>query len=73
MNVDGERVWIETVDVADDLDTHFPTVGHEYEEQADTAEAVIGDAPCRLIPIQPFVFFAVCRLTTLLGGADGES
>ncbi|SCK25827.1 aminoglycoside 3-N-acetyltransferase [Streptomyces sp. LamerLS-316] len=65
-NIDGERVWIETLDVGNDNDRHFPTIGREFEEQAGIEEVLVGDAPCRLIPVQPLVSFAVRRLTELL-------
>ncbi|MGW6054143.1 aminoglycoside N(3)-acetyltransferase [Streptomyces sp. NPDC055189] len=64
--INGERVWVETLDVGNDNGRHFPTVGREFEEQAGTPETIVGNAPCRLIPIQPLVAFAVPRLTELL-------
>jgi aminoglycoside 3-N-acetyltransferase len=64
--IDGERVWVETLDVANDNSTHFPTVGREFEQRAGIPEVLVGDAPCRLLPIRPFVSFAVRRLTELL-------
>ena len=66
MDIDGERVWVETPDVGNDNDTHFPTVGREFEQQAGIRETVVGDAPCRLIPVRSLVAFAVPRLTELL-------
>ncbi|MGI5488822.1 aminoglycoside N(3)-acetyltransferase [Microtetraspora malaysiensis] len=72
MDIDGERVWLETLDVGNDNDTHFPTVGHEFEEHAGILEVMVGDAPCRLIPVQPFVSFAVPRLTELLALDAGQ-
>ncbi|WP_283514901.1 AAC(3) family N-acetyltransferase [Streptomyces sp. H10-C2] len=71
LNVDGERVWVETLDVGNDNDTHFPTVGREFEEHIGIKEVVVGQAPCRLVPVQPFVSFAVRRLAELLT-ADAE-
>ncbi|MEV0096635.1 AAC(3) family N-acetyltransferase [Streptomyces sp. NPDC050738] len=64
--VDGERIWAETVDVGNDNGRHFPTVGREFEEYAGTVETTVGDAPCRLVPLEPFIAFAVPRLTELL-------
>lgn len=66
LEVDNQRVWVETLDVANDNDTYFPIVGQEFEEQANIHEVMVGDASCRLIPIQPFVSFATRRLTELL-------
>lgn len=65
-HVDGERVWMETLDVGDDNDTHFPTVGSDFEAHAGIREVMVGDAACRLIPVRPFVSFAVDRLCELL-------
>ena len=64
--LDGERVWIETLDVGNDNGRYFPTVGREFEELAGIQEVRIGGAPCRLVPIRPLVAFAVRRLTELL-------
>jgi aminoglycoside 3-N-acetyltransferase len=64
--LDGERVWIETLDVGNDNDTYFPVIGREFEEQAGIREVRVGEGRCRLIPVRPFVSFAVRRLTELL-------
>lgn len=64
--VDGERVWIEALDVGNDNDTHFPLVGREFEVHAGIREVMVGAAACRLIPTETFVPFAVRRLTELL-------
>jgi aminoglycoside 3-N-acetyltransferase len=52
-NLDRERVWVETLDVGNDNGTYFPTVGREFEDQAGIPEVMVGDAPCRLISVQP--------------------
>ncbi|MFF2142884.1 aminoglycoside N(3)-acetyltransferase [Kitasatospora sp. NPDC058190] len=70
MAIQGERVWIETLDVGNDNDTHFPVVGREFEEQAGIREVLVGNAPCRLVPVRELIPFAVRRLTELLA-ADG--
>ncbi|MBD0674733.1 AAC(3) family N-acetyltransferase [Streptomyces sp. CBMA156] len=70
MAIQGERVWIEAPDVADDNGTHFPVVGREFEERAGIREAFVGSAPCRLLPVRDLIPFAVRRLTELLA-ADG--
>ncbi|GIG56384.1 AAC(3) family N-acetyltransferase [Longispora fulva] len=64
--VDGERVWVETTDVANDNGTHFPTVGAAFERQWGIREVMVGAAPCRLLPIRPLVAFATRALTGLL-------
>ncbi|MGW7581374.1 aminoglycoside N(3)-acetyltransferase [Kitasatospora sp. NPDC054768] len=70
MAIQGERVWIEAPDVADDNDTHFPVVGREFEERAGIREVLVGEAACRLVPVRELIPFAVRRLTELLA-ADG--
>ncbi|MFB6506720.1 MULTISPECIES: aminoglycoside N(3)-acetyltransferase [unclassified Streptomyces] len=65
-DLDGERVWVETLDVGNDNGRYFPAIGREFEEQAGIEEVMVGAAPCRLIPVQPLVSFAVRRLTELL-------
>ncbi|MFD7449720.1 aminoglycoside N(3)-acetyltransferase [Kitasatospora sp. NPDC059827] len=71
MAIQGERVWIETPDVGNDNDTHFPVVGREFEELAGIREVLVGNAPCRLVPVRELIPFAVRRLTELLA-ADGS-
>ncbi|MEV7524302.1 AAC(3) family N-acetyltransferase [Streptomyces sp. NPDC091371] len=66
MEVAGERVWIETPDVGNDNDTHFPTVGAEFERHAGIPEAKVGGAACRLLPVSALVDFAVPRLQELV-------
>lgn len=66
LDVDGERAWVETLDVGNDNGRHFPVVGREFEERAGIEEVLVGSAPCRLIPVRPLVAFAVRRLTELL-------
>ncbi|KOX22502.1 hypothetical protein ADK67_23865 [Saccharothrix sp. NRRL B-16348] len=68
--VAGERVWLEALDVGDDNDTHFPTVGDEFERRAGVERTAVGRASCVLIPARPFVEFAVGRLAELLDGAQ---
>ncbi|NGO80305.1 AAC(3) family N-acetyltransferase [Streptomyces sp. YC504] len=64
--INGERVWVETLDVGNDNGRHFPTLGREFEEQAGIQEVIVGNARCRLIPVQALVAFSVPRLTELL-------
>ena len=70
MAIQGERVWLEAPDVGNDNDTHFPVVGREFEERAGIREVLVGNAPCRLVPVRELIPFAVRRLTELLA-ADG--
>jgi aminoglycoside 3-N-acetyltransferase len=74
VDLGGERVWMETTDVDNDKDMHFAAVGREFEEQAGIHEVMVGDAPCRLIPVQPFIAFATRRLTERLAvGRTGKA
>ncbi|MEU8512376.1 hypothetical protein AB0C76_12390 [Kitasatospora sp. NPDC048722] len=61
---------METIDVGDDNDTHFPVVGREFEEPAGIREALVGSARCRLLPVRDLIPFAVRRLGEL-PAADG--
>ncbi|HKS46945.1 MAG TPA: AAC(3) family N-acetyltransferase [Amycolatopsis sp.] len=62
----GQRVWCEALDVADDNDTYFPIVGRDFERRFGVRETIVGRTACRLLPVRPFVDFAVRRLTELL-------
>jgi len=62
----GERVWVETADVADDLDTLFPLVGEEFERRGTTSTVRVGRALCRLLDAEELVAFATARLDELL-------
>jgi aminoglycoside 3-N-acetyltransferase len=64
--VDGERVWCEVPDVGNDNDTHFPTIGRDFEEHVGVEPQFVGAAECRLLRARPFVDFAIPRLTRLL-------
>lgn len=66
MIVDGARVQCEEPDVANDNDTLFPVVGHDFEESFGIQPVRVGSAECRLLPARPFVDFAVRRLSELL-------
>ncbi|MFI5612966.1 aminoglycoside N(3)-acetyltransferase [Amycolatopsis sp. NPDC051903] len=61
-----QRIWCETVDVADDEDTFFPVVGRDFEQRFGSGEVTVGRAACRLFHVRPFVDFAVQRLTEIL-------
>ncbi|MFE6969200.1 aminoglycoside N(3)-acetyltransferase [Isoptericola sp. NPDC057653] len=64
--VAGERAWVETPDVADDLDTLFPVVGAEFEARGTTATLTVGGAVCRLFDADELVRFATGRFDELL-------
>lgn len=64
---------METLDVGDDGDTHFPIVGREYEAHADITSTPLGHARALLLPVQDFVPFASRRLAELLKKDDEPS
>ncbi|MGW8566459.1 aminoglycoside N(3)-acetyltransferase [Isoptericola sp. NPDC055881] len=70
--VAGERAWVETADVADDLGTLFPLVGAEFEARGTTSSGTVGRALCRLFDADDLVRFATPRFDELLrpGGAE---
>ncbi|MBC9716045.1 AAC(3) family N-acetyltransferase [Streptomyces sp. TRM66268-LWL] len=70
--LDGERVWVEALDVGNDNGTHFPTIGREFEQQAGIAEVTVGEASCRLIPVKPLISFATQRLGELLAAERAQ-
>ncbi|WP_228717595.1 aminoglycoside N(3)-acetyltransferase [Allosaccharopolyspora coralli] len=64
-----ERVWVETEDVADDNDTHFPVLGEEFERWDGVQPVRVGNALCRVVSAQALVRFATARLDELLCGS----
>lgn len=64
--IEGERVWCEAVDVADDNNRFFPVLGREFELAHGIRPFRAGTAECRLLPARALVDFAVPRLTELL-------
>lgn len=64
--VDGERVWLEALDVGNDNDTHFPLIGAEFAALGLSRSRVIGSALCQLVPAVAFVDYAQERLAQLL-------
>ncbi|MFD5550056.1 aminoglycoside N(3)-acetyltransferase [Streptomyces goshikiensis] len=65
MEIAGEYVWVEVIDMGADNNTHFPTVGRDFERDAGIREVILGNARCRLIPVQDFIPFAITRLAEL--------
>ena len=55
----GKRVWVEVPDVGDDLDTHFPIIGSEFEQAGHVESKRIGSADCRLMNACELVEHAV--------------
>ena len=56
---DGQRVWAEAPNVADDNGTHFPVIGQGYVAEGDVRRGRIGDAESMLFPMRDLVDFAV--------------
>ena len=54
----GSAPWIETPDVADDLDRLFPKVGAALEETGLVSSGMIGQAPSNICDYAPLVSFA---------------
>lgn len=50
--------WLETPDVADDMNRLFPAVGAAFENETDVASARFGDAECKLCDFKALVDFA---------------
>lgn len=71
--VEGERVWVETLDVGNDNDTYFPLLGHEYEQHAGISPVLVGAARCRLVPARELVDYAVPRLRELLEATEASA
>jgi aminoglycoside 3-N-acetyltransferase len=54
----GERVWVEVPDVADDNDRHFPIVGGEFLATGVVRTGRIGEAESLLFRVRDLVGFA---------------
>ena len=55
----GQRVWAEVSNVADDNGAHFPVVGQQYVAEEGVRQGKIGDAASMLFPMRSLVDFAV--------------
>ena len=55
----GQRVWAEVPNVADDNGAHFPVVGQQYVTEEGVRQGRIGDAESMLFPMRGLVEFAV--------------
>jgi aminoglycoside 3-N-acetyltransferase len=62
----GERVWMEALDVGDDNGKYFPRLGAEADAAGLIRSSLIGQARCQLMESVPFVDFARSRLETWL-------
>ena len=55
----GETVWIEVPNVADDNDRHFPIIGERYVAAGRAVRGNVGEATCSLFSMRDLVGFAV--------------
>jgi len=55
----GETVWIEVPNVADDNDRHFPSIGERYVAAGRAVRGNVGEATCSLFSMRDLVDFAV--------------
>lgn len=58
MNVNGERVWVENIDMANDDGVHFPIVGDQFAECAPIRSGTVGEANSMLFSTRDLVDFA---------------
>ena len=58
MSVNGERVWIENIDMANDDGVHFPIVGVQFAETASIRLGTVGQADSTLFSTRDLVDFA---------------
>ena len=58
MNVNGERVWVESADMANDDGVHFPVVGGQFAAAKRIRFAKIGNADSVLFSTRELVDFA---------------
>lgn len=58
MNVNGERVWVESTDMANDDGVHFPTVGKKFAAAAAIRVGKVGQADSMLFSTRKLVDFA---------------
>ncbi|MEM8811460.1 MAG: AAC(3) family N-acetyltransferase [Pseudomonadota bacterium] len=68
-NGGGGGSWIETPDVADDMNRLFPAVGEAFEQTGAVSFGTFGDAPCRLCDFRGLIGFA----STWIGDANRRS
>lgn len=58
MNVNGERVWVENTDMANDDGVHFPVVGNQFAATTAIRAGSVGDADAMLFSTRELVDFA---------------
>ena len=56
----GERIWA-TFDMADLDSDIFPELGKAFEEENPgmASEGLLGQAPCKVIPMKPLIDFGL--------------
>ncbi|MBT8098433.1 MAG: AAC(3) family N-acetyltransferase, partial [Gammaproteobacteria bacterium] len=58
MNIDGERMWVESADMANDDGVHFPVVGKKFAAAAGISIGKVGGADSMLFSTRTLVDFA---------------
>ncbi|MEM6701605.1 MAG: AAC(3) family N-acetyltransferase [Acidobacteriota bacterium] len=59
VEVDGERRWVETANMANDNGEHFPVVGEQFRIAGDLIVGCVGEAEAMLFSTRSLVDFAV--------------
>jgi aminoglycoside 3-N-acetyltransferase len=67
MNVNGERVWVESADMANDDGVHFPVVGAQFAKTAALRSKNVGQADAMLFSTRELVDFAESYFARELG------
>jgi aminoglycoside 3-N-acetyltransferase len=64
---DGERVWVEKLDMATDNGIHFPVVGEQFAQNGTIYTGGIGNADAMLFSTRELVDFAESYFARVLG------
>ena len=67
VNLDGERVWVESADMANDGGVHFPIAGRQFAETGALRTGMIGEADSMLFSTRRLVDFAESYFARELG------
>lgn len=64
---DGQRVWVDKLDMASDDGVHFPIVGSQFMEVGSVRSGNVGNADALLFSTRELVDFAEAYFTKVLG------
>lgn len=67
MNVNGNRVWVESADMANDDGVHFPIVGDQFVSATAIRDGKVGEADSMLFSTRELVNFAESYFARELG------